>query len=207
MKLSHFENDLSKENLLGKYLDGIYLKLFDGFTIKRVSDVDEQHRGIDIIIFKDEKEYYIDEKAQLDYLEIDLPTFAFEISYLKNGFQKNGWLFDKTKITDKYFLITSIFCNTEKEPESGFKNCKIFSVDRVKLIKLLQSKELNYQRISEINQEIRDGNSEGRIPTKELNSFTEGNFHFTKSGKVEEPINIILKLDFLMKSGVAKKLY
>lgn len=206
MRQSHFENDLSKENLLGKYLDGIYPTLFDGFKFTRISDIEQQHRGIDLIISKNDKEYYIDEKAQLDYLEIDLPTFAFEISYLKNDIQKNGWVFDKTKITNYYFTITSIFCNTEKVPESGFKGCKITSVDRVKLIKLLQSKGLDYERISEINQQIRTGDSEGRIPIEELNTTTEGNFHFTKSGKAEEPINIVLKFDFLIKSGVAKKL-
>ncbi|WP_324522720.1 hypothetical protein [Flavobacterium sp.] len=198
---------MSKEILLGEYLDGIYPQIFDGFTIERVFDSEQQHKGVDLIISKDNKEYYIDEKAQLDYLEIELPTFAFEITYIKDGEQKQGWVFDKGKITNMYFCITAICCNLENVPESGFKSCKIISVNREKLVNLLKSRGLDYNRIININQEIRSKNVDGRIPIDELNNFTEGNFNFSKSGKAEQPINIVLKIDFLINNKVAKKIY
>ena len=93
---SNFDEDLSKEEALGKYLDNIYLKLLDGYRIQRIVDIDKQHKGIDIIISKGENVFFIDEKAQLDYLNNELPTIAFEISYIKNNSENLGWLFDKT---------------------------------------------------------------------------------------------------------------
>jgi len=204
---SNFDADLTKESLLGKFLDVIYLKKFVGFEVIRVVDAEAQHRGIDVMISKAGKEYKIDEKAQLDYLESDLPTFAFEITYLKNGIQKPGWLHDARKETDFYFTITAICCNVYNVPESGFKSCKIFSVHRKKLLGLLAKKGLGYERISEINQEIRKGNGEDRLFITELDAKTEGYFFYSKKGKAEQPINIVFKLKFLLQSGVAKRIH
>jgi len=204
---SNFDNDLTKESLLGKFLDEIYLKKFPGFDIVRIADSEAQHRGIDVIISKAGKDYKIDEKAQLDYLESDLPTFAFEITYLKNGIQKPGWLHDVRKETDFYFTVTAICCNVYNVPESGFKSCKVFSIHRKKLLELLSKKGLDYERISEINQKIRSGNSEDRIEIEELDAKSEGYFFYSKKGKAEQPINIVFKLDFLLQSGVAKRIH
>ncbi|WP_298156173.1 hypothetical protein [Flavobacterium sp.] len=192
--------------MLGKYLDSIYPSIFEGFNVKRISDNEQQHRGIDITISKNGKEFFVDEKAQLDYLEHDLPTFAFEITYIKDGQQRQGWLYDAEKVTDRYFAITGITCNTSNEPKTGFKSCKITSVHRGKLINLLTSKGLTYHRISEINQELRSGTADGKILIPELESRTEGNFHYT-TGKAERPINIVLKLEFLIAEGVAKRIH
>ncbi|KAF2514869.1 hypothetical protein [Flavobacterium foetidum] len=207
MMKSRFNNDLSKEIMLGKYLDVIYHNLFEGFDVKRISDHEQQHKGIDLIITKNKEEFFIDEKAQLDYLEKDLPTFAFEISYLKDGTQRNGWLFDDNKATHKYFCITAIGCNEKSNPESGFKSCKITSIDRSLLINLLGSKGLTYERIIKINEEIRSGFSEGKIPIQKLNSDEEGYFYFSKSGKSEQPINVVLKLAYLIENKAGKRVY
>ena len=204
---SNFNKDLSREELLGKYLDGIYSDTLKDFNIERISDIDLQHRGVDIIISRSGNNYHIDEKAQLDYTGHDLPTFAFEITYLKHGEQKLGWLFDAHKVTDKYFVITGIFLNTPNDFNKGFKSCKITSVDRTRLVRLLSTKGLEIQRILEINQELRSGSREGSIAVKELDSRSEGNFYFSKSNKAEQPINIVLKLDYLIKNGVAKKVH
>lgn len=203
---SNFDSDLSKEGLLGKYLDDIYPKILEGFTIQRISDADLQHQGVDLIISKDNCHFNIDEKAQLDYLEHDLPTFAFEITYIKDGQQKQGWLYDSDKTTDRYFAVTGITCNTPNEPKSGFKSCKIVSVNRSKLINLLTLKGLTYKRIIEINQEIRSATTDGRISVMELEGRAQGNFHYT-TGKVERPINIVLKLEYLIAENVAKRIY
>ncbi|WP_432672165.1 hypothetical protein [Flavobacterium sp. SM2513] len=204
---SNFDKDLTNEAFLAKYLDGIYPTLFNGFAIERISDLKQQQQGIDLVLSKEGTVYTIDEKAQLDYLESDLPTFAFEISYLKYGQERLGWLYDSKKITDFYFTITAIKCNEYNVPESGFRSCKIFSVDRRKLINLLNSRGLNIDRIKALNEHIRKGTAEDRIKVDELNAATEGKFFYSKKGKAEQPINIVLKLDFLIKSKVAKRIY
>ncbi|MFB9080281.1 hypothetical protein ACFFLS_11690 [Flavobacterium procerum] len=207
MMKSQFDNDLTKEILLGKHLDSIYLNLFEGYDVKRVFDHEQQHNGIDLIISKDGAEFFIDEKAQLDYLEKDLPTFAFEISYLKDGKQRRGWLFDDKKLTHRYFCVTAICCKEKDIPQNGFKSCKITSIDRDKLIKLLGSKGLTNERMNKINEEIRFGASEGKIPIKELDDSNEGYLYFSKSGKSEQPINVVLKLAYLIANKAGKRIY
>lgn len=205
--ISKFNEDLSKEEALGRFLDKIYPTLFKGYDIQRISNIDLQHKGIDLILSKEGNEYYIDEKAQLDYLNNELPTFAFEISYLKNGNENSGWLFDKTKDTQRYFLVTGIYLNNPENINEGFKDCNIISVDRIKLINLLESKGLDFNSTTKINNRIRSCTEEKGIKIKELNPQTEGRFYYSKSNKSEQPINLVLYIAFLIKSNVAKKIY
>jgi hypothetical protein len=204
---SKFNSDLSKEEALGRFLDKIYPTVLQGYQIERINNIENQYQGIDLILTKEGKNHYIDEKAQLDYLNNELPTFAFEISYLKNGIEKFGWLFDKTKLTQKYFLITGIYLNNPKNINEGFKDCNIISVDRIKLLNLLESKNLDFNSTTKINSRIRSSKEEKGIEIKELNKNTEGRFYYSKSNKSEQPINLVLYIDFLIKSNVAKKIY
>jgi len=204
---SRFNEDLSNEEALGRFLDTIYPTLFDGFKIQRIVDVNLQHRGVDLVISKDGVDYYIDEKAQLDYLNFKLPTFAFEISYIKDNIEHLGWLFDKSKETNSYFLINGIYLNDPKDINKGFEKCSIISVNRCKLIHLLESKKLDLSNITRINNIIRSGIEEKSIEICELNPRTQGRFYFSKSNKSEEPINLVLYIDFLIESKVAKRIY
>ena len=79
--MSFFKRDLKKEKILSKYLDGVYNKI--PLTVQRINDLDLQYKGVDLIYNNNGAKIYIDEKAQLDYLNSDLPTFTFELSYLK----------------------------------------------------------------------------------------------------------------------------
>lgn len=204
--ISRFHDDLKKEALLGKYLDTLYPQLFPGFKIRRITDSDQQHQGIDIIISRNGQDFYIDEKAQLDYINKSVRTFAFEVTYInKDGEQKLGWLFDKHKITNRYFLITDIYLHDSLDISKGIKSCAVTSVDRSKLVILLKKKGLDFDKIISINQEIRGAMADGATNIAELLPKSEGRFHFSKSNKAEEPINILLYLKYLVKEGVAKK--
>ena len=205
-----FEEDLENEKILGNYLDKIYSEIFDStkFNVTRVRDYHKQNSGIDIVInhLKSSQKFYIDEKAQLDYINQDLPTFAFETSYLKHGELKQGWLFDEDKITDYYFLITSILCNGQGI-SSGIKSVKIHSIDRMKFIQLLKGKGLTRSVIKRYDNQIRKSEQNGSIAIKELNHLSEGKFYYSKAKKIESPINLVMKLSYLTKMGVAKIIY
>jgi len=206
---SKFYEDLSKEEFLGTYLDTFYPQIFKDstFTVERIWDTRQQHQGIDLLLKNDKQCFYVDEKAQLDYLNISLPTFAFEISYLKRGHWRVGWLVDATKVTQIYFLITNI-CLVEKDDLSaGLSNIKIIGIYRAKLLALLKSRGLNQQRVIALEKSIRNNNISGKIPIPELNEKKEGVFYFSKNNKKEQPINIVLKLSFLLKEGVGKVLF
>lgn len=202
--MSHFKRDLHKEQQLGKFLDGVYQKL--NLKFKRIEDLNQQHRGIDLIYPKN-KAVFIDEKAQLDYLNKTLPTFTFELSYLKNNEQKLGWLLDDSKLTTHYFLITGIFTQNKSDISKGFKTCTITSVNRKKLLIFLDSKGLTKERLLHYDTDLRDfKNTKTKTLIKELNPNTEGLLYFSAQ-LAEQPINLQLRLQNLIKLKIAKQIY
>jgi hypothetical protein len=196
---SNFKSDLKKEQALSILLDKVYSKKLKNYTHKRVNEYKQQIKGIDVIFThnKSNKDFYIDEKAQLDYVNEDLPTFAFELSYLKDESEKIGWLFDEKKKTDFYALVTSIFLDSGE-----YTSCKITLVNRKKLIKKLTSLDLNFYTLKN----YRTKNNHGRILLDKLNQKSEGYLFLSTKNKAERPLNLILKLDWLIKNKVAKRL-
>lgn len=203
MKLkSNFKSDLRKEQQLSVLLDSIYSEQLKNYDFERIADVKRQLQGIDIVLthHKTKKTFLVDEKAQLDYLNEDLPTFAFELNYQKNKEPKIGWLFDVLKKTDIYALVTAIYSD---EP-NVFTSCKITFVNRKKLLTFLAARNIS-QRQLEIYQEKAQG-QHGKIKIKELDSRLEGYLYLSTLNKAEMPFNLILKLDFLIDNGLAKRL-
>lgn len=202
-----FHKDLRNERQLQKFMDEKYVQLTENkdYEISRVSDSKLQKQGDNLIRHQQNKELYIDEKAQLDYLNRTLATFAFEISYEKKDNIKVGWFIDDEKLTDIYFLISSIRCK-DTQDLSTISACNLIIVDRKKLLAWLTTKELGLERIRELSNALREKASHGRIDTEKLNSSTEGYFYFSKENKAEKPINLILRLDNLVELGMAVKL-
>lgn len=200
---SKYNTDKLKEEILGIYLD----KIYDQFEYKltRIGDHNSQMLGIDLIAEYGSIEYNIDEKAQLDYLNYDLPTFTFEVSYYKDGRHKEGWLHDGKKLTHYYFLITSIHLNG-KDIEDGFSGCKITSVNKKKLIKFLDLKGLSKNRLNELDIAIRNSNQKDNILLQELDPKKEGCLFLTED-KAEKPLNLKLYISNLVRIGVAKEIY
>ena len=196
---SNYQKDFKKEQKLGEFLDNIYPKIdFGTYEIKRVTDINQQHKGIDLILFNNSKSIKIDEKAQLDFLNKMLPTFAFELSYLKDGSWRKGWLFDTKKETEAYFLINSImFRNNE------FHNVKIYAIYRDKLLKYIENNILPESEIYFLERNIReDLEVENKIPIKGI-CDSIGYLYYSKK-IYEKPINLVLKLDNLVKNKLAK---
>jgi hypothetical protein len=205
--MSKFQSDLAQEEILSKYLDKIYKE--KKIEFERIYDLDLQHQGIDLKIFFNSNQYLIDEKAQLHYINTELPTFTFELSYMKNNILKNGWLFDKNKKTQYYFLITGIYLNENKtklKTPNDIKKLKITSVNRNKLIQHLDSIGLNIIKLQKYDNHFRINNSYGKNEITELDKYSEGLIYFSEQ-LVEKPINIQLRLEYLIQSEVAKKFH
>lgn len=202
--MSNFYSDLGQEKILSEYLDIIYKSKEEEFI--RIDDIEKQHQGIDIIIKRNSREYYIDEKAQLHYVNSDLPTFTFELSYLvKNNILHEGWLFDKNKLTQYYFLITGIFLKENKNKLLHFEDIEklqITSVNRQKLIKHLEEISLTKGKLAEYEKTIRLNNKYGKNPICEL-PHNNGLLYFTEHLE-EKPINLQLRLKYLIECNVAK---
>jgi len=204
---SSFDNDLLKEQILGSSLDEFYQKYFEhsSFKTTRITDKNLQNKGVDLILENDFRKFFVDEKAQLDYLNGSLPTFAFELSYLKYDVWHQGWLFDENKITTVYYLITDIMVNDVTDISKGVLSFKITGIYRDKLLRLLEDAGLTRARLSEIEKEVRASNKNGKIEIDELNSLSQGNVYFT-SGKNEKPINLVLKIKYLTDNNVGSTL-
>lgn len=108
----NYRRDLAQEALFSDFLD---LCLYQPITeilqlperlvsFQRVTDLDMQHAGIDVVYRHRGLTIFIDEKSQLHNLNREIPTFAFELSYLKRGEERTGWLLDKRKKTHGYML-------------------------------------------------------------------------------------------------------
>lgn len=140
--ISTKKDDMTAEQQLAKYLD-IYLynrlpEHFKNFT--RISDKVYQMQGIDFTIdYDDNGSHFIDEKAQLHYMDICLNTFAFEINFIgRDDFLHDGWLFNHDLKTDAYMLIW---------PQETVYHKAIISIDkkyrRTKIRNILKSLDFN----------------------------------------------------------------
>lgn len=197
---SNFSSDLEKEQKLSLLIDTYYQKYLKHYTFERIYDIKRQHKGIDVILKHKTsgKPFYLDEKAQLDYINETLPTFAFELNYEKKGVLKEGWLFDIHKETQFYALITSIYSDAPNE----FTSCKITLVNREKLLAFLAVRNINRNTLKDsIN---RANNSTGKIKIHQLNHRTEGYLFLSKNNKAEKPTNLIFRLNFLIEHKIAK---
>jgi len=197
---SNFKKDLKKEKELAVFLDTQYQKHLKNYTANRVNNYKQQLQGVDVVFTnkKTQDVFNVDEKAQLDYIGEDLPTFAFELYYYKNNVLKKGWLFDPSKTTTFYALVTAIY----KDEPNAFTSCKITFVNRQKLLHLLESKKITLKTLSAYTDAKKI--KHGKIPLKELDKQKEGYLYLSSKNKAEKPLNLILKLDYLLETGVAK---
>ncbi len=199
---SSFNADLKKEQQLALLLDGYYSKHLTYYNFERIHDKKRQFEGIDLILTHKNTglAFAVDEKAQLDYINDDLPTFAFELSYKKAGVAKKGWFYDADKKTEFYSLITAIYTDVP----NMFTSCKITLVNRKKLIDVLGQRGINelvLTRCVDSHEPVH-----GKLKLKELNHRTEGYLYISSKNKAEKPVNLVLQLDFLIQNGIAKRL-
>ncbi len=188
--------------MLSQFLDEQYQKYLKHYSFERVSNLQEQFLGVDLVFTHKQKGtfYHIDEKAQLDYLNENLPTFAFEVFYERNSEQKGGWFLDSKKKTDFYSLVTGIY----RDEKDKFTSCNIIFVNRKKLLDFLMSRGLSQERIVQLARS--QPNYHGKMELQSLSPHSEGYLFFSRKNKAEKPVNLVLKLGFLIRIGVGKRL-
>ena len=190
--MSTYYQDLGKEDILAQYLDAsIYPLLSTRLNVKfeRVRDKRQQQDGIDVIAEYAGKSLNIDEKSQLDYINNPIPTCAFEIAYLKNGELREGWLYDKKKVTDRYFYITHIRSRRNDDticiPED-ITGCKILSINRDALINALAKKGVNREACIGLSDA---DNVSRRIEIPDLKDI----YLIRSVQKAEGPLNLVIQ--------------
>lgn len=188
--------DSNAEKEIAKFLDkNLYSKAeFSDFI--RFIDRDNQLKGKDVSFSLGElKNIIVDEKAQIYYVNKNLPTFAFEIDFLsKAGSLTEGWLFDFNKET-QYYMIIWITAKKERNflAEDIIK-LECILIPRKRILEFLESKTLGKSRCFEISKNLRAENKEGPSHKNEFDSSCY--FYFTPK-LAEAPVNIIIYKDKL----------
>ena len=200
---AHRVEDHSAEAQLAIFLDRY---LYDRFptgsafsSIRRVQSKEEQLNGVDVeFIGTDGRVYCVDEKAQLHYLNQNLPTFAFELYSYQKGYDTVGWLCNDKLKTDFYLLIWP--CATQDAYEGitweQFTKADCLLIQKRKILKMLASKGLTVERMLSDARKIRASGQKGKIPIEGI----KGIYYFASYPKKyqEAPINIIISKPFLL---------
>lgn len=207
---SRRDEDMSAEAQLACFMDKYLYSNFpnnEAFdNIRRIDDKREQLNGIDVeFIGKDGKHYCVDEKAQLYYLNQDLPTFAFEILFKRNGYDTTGWLCNDSLKTDLYMLIWPFA--TQDTPKGitwdKFTKADCLLIQKKRLLKMLSDKGLSIEEMLDGARRIRRSGKTGKIPIAGL----RGIYYYASNPQRyrEAPINIVISKNIL--NEIAQRRY
>lgn len=188
MKKSTYESDKRKEELFAEWLDKYFYARIQNYyeNIYRITNKNTQKRGIDVVIKSfDGSELKVDEKATLDYINKNIPTFAFEVKNRTSG--REGWLYNKSLETDYYLLAwPNSECDYINEADD-FSSASIMTIRRERVKELLNKRNLDENEIMRRVKAYQDRLNEG-------NKFSvcDGiNIYFNET-KYEKPINIVI---------------
>ena len=207
---SRRNDDMSAEAQLGFFLDTYLYDRFpksDAFSrIERMHNKADQLSGVDVrFTSKDGAVYDVDEKAQLYYLNKSLPTFAFEIQFLRNGQETIGWLCNNTLKTDLYLLIWPYA--TQDTPKGisweQFTKADCLLVSKKRLLSMLEREGLTIERMLQDAARFRQEGRSGKIAINGV----RGIYYFASDAQKyrEAPINIVVTKDRLL--GIAQRQY
>lgn len=91
-------------NNVSNILDKTFYKEINAQNISRITNKEQQIKGVDIIFTYNDKQYLCDEKSAVRYR--NLQTFSLELSFInrKNKIQE-GWLTNDKYINDSFLFI------------------------------------------------------------------------------------------------------
>lgn len=196
--------DLAAEHQLAIYMDKYLYANFPTKSlfskIKRIHDKSEQLLGVDVeFTGTDGKVYCVDEKAQLYYLNQNLPTFAFELLFDRGHHETIGWLCNPSLKTDFYMLIwpfaTQDTCNGITWDKFTKLDCIL--IQKHKLIKMLAQNGLTIDQLQKDAMNIRASGQTGRIPIPGI----KGMYYYASDPYryKEAPINIVISKSILIR--------
>ena len=191
--------DMRAEKELASFLDvHLYPELLDkkGFSsFKRITDKAIQQRGIDVVGKTAAAIANIDEKAQLHYINNNLPTFAFELSFLLRGEEVTGWFLNDRLETTHYLLLwpNAKTAELSRIKSSDFTVVYGAMISKVKLKRYLSSIGLDSATLLQINSALRRNKTS--ISFKD--SLYDGIAFSYSASYLEAPINIVIKKPIL----------
>lgn len=200
---SNREEDHSAEAQLNIFMDRyLYARFPTGSSfssIRRTKDKSEQLSGVDVeFIGTDGRVYFVDEKAQLHYLNQNLPTFAFELLSYQKGYDTVGWLCNSKLKTDFYMLVWPFATQDSYKgiTYQQFTCADCLLIQKQKLLKMLDAKGLSVEKMMADANEIRRNGKTGKI----LIPGVRGIYYYAsqKHKYKEAPINVVISKQLLI---------
>lgn len=199
--MGNYSIDKRAERELGFFLDKYFyprLKEKYGYDdFKRVWKREEQIQGIDVMGFIKGRECMIDEKASLRYMDKDLKTFAFELSFMRNGEEFVGWFLNNQMRTQYYAVMYPKSGKDIKDIASeDFDSVEILIIPVCRIWGYLNGKGLTKESLGKRAGEIREKGWTGRVSTgRRIDGIY---ISATGKEKLEEvPINLIIRKKML----------
>lgn len=202
---STFRKNLEIEEEISQWLHQHFYSTDIFERAVKINESDLQHKGVDVYlqshtIFKDRREHAVDEKAAMTYVKRDhkespLPTFAFELNYLKDDQLKEGWVYGDKYTNTEYYHIMWIWADVSKKGQFKYTWQEINQQNITKVKGLFIKKSVIQNYLSELN--IRQQNlwvlrsqlQTRKKPIIQLDSFSKVMIsHYLK----EKPMNIVI---------------
>lgn len=207
---SHRKEDHKAEQELAYFLDKyLYGRFPTGnalSSIRRINDKIMQLDGVDVEFNGiDGRVYYIDEKAQLHYLNKNIPTFAFELLSRQKSYETPGWLLNSKLKTDFYMLIWPFATQDSYEniTWAQFTKADCLLVQKQRILKMLSERGLTVDKMQKDAQNIRVSVQSGKIPIPGIS----GIYYYASYPQYykEVPINIVVSKHILQ--SIAQRRY
>lgn len=193
--------DSANEQMVARFLDEhFYLSpLFE--KAERVSDKHEQLKGKDIVVSSSRlglTDAIIDEKDTAHYVNKNIPTFAFELSFMVYGNEVEGWLTDGSKETEYYLLLwpfAKLVEPVSKPPEfKEITKLNYLLVRRADIVKMLLDKGFDRDALMQKAREMRaivhgyEDNQRLKAADKDAYGFYFMYTYFL----AEKPVNVVI---------------
>lgn len=202
---STFSDDLKTEKIISNFLDTYFYERIIPNKYERVKNLEEQNLGIDLKIKgkNKTKTYKFDEKVAHQWVNYDLKTFAFELSYIKDNETKGGWLFNNKYSETDYYILGYVHAEgiADKEwkniTENNINKIELLIVKKEKIQSYLEKKNpsLNSEDYLTVSEEIRQ-----YLTPKKETKLNRNNLNWNLSLHLKEkPLNILIPKNELTK--------
>ena len=201
--------DMRAEQELAKFLDAhLYGELLKegGFSsFRRISDPDEQKRGIDVVGTAPRAAARIDEKAQLHYINQNRPSFAVELSVLREGQPTTGWFLNEALLTTHYLLLwpNAATSDLAQIASGDFTQVEGMALSRRGLKDFLAGLGLGRDQLAQAAAQLR---AQGAVGRQE--SGQDGIWYFVSPPELypEHPVNLVIRKPLLARLALARYL-
>lgn len=191
--------------VVNTYLDKVAYPQTNHLRVtSRVTDVDQQQSGSDLIVNINGLKLTCDEKAAVKYIGKPLTTFALELGFMDNRYHQQhqlGWLIDPKHTNDLFsFIWLPQATRPDIQTPSDIIQCDIALVRKLDIMNYLESLGWNPKNLAKKEWCIRNG-----IGKTELGNFREHGLKFAISRFLhEQPVNVLLMKETYMEMAIGR---